>query len=719
MTTAGGSITFASVNNAITDTNWHMVTFVKDGTLRGDVYVDGVNVTNEAALSVSGTPSVQNDWRAIGLHLPGYTHAVNGNIEEFTIFDAQLTTAQIVYMYNGSAPEGIHVFSFGEGPAQTNTTLNITAVDDFNSTALQSFNATLSWSNGTTHNASTTAGSIDIEYLANDTKTVNVSFWGMTDYYNLTLYDQTVTSNSSNSIQGSVYQAYICFNASEYASAASVVANNFTIGSTIRTSCFNLTAASHNVMAQKTDWHDKNQTFTVSALDNTTTYTVKNMTYTNLTIYVVDRATGVHLTGYTINFTSLNHTGWAGDGASSVTNYTFDLINNTYNVTVDMPGYSATNTTKDVNVAGNTTYTFYLHKSNSLNFTIYKETTNTLLTGVTISIDIIQSNQTSNLSTTNGILYVTGLSSGELEIRYADNASVYGGRVYFVTMTNNTFQDVRLYLLNSTLGTLITFDVVDQNGQDLEGAIIKAQRFYPAENLYRTVAMTKSNFEGQGSIDLVKKITQANVFYKFLVEVNNSTKEDTTATEILANILYFTIDVLEDIFTSYDGIGDVEYNLTYSNTTLQFSFVWNDLTGLVREGCLKVIEHTPLKETLICNDCTESTSATLLCNITDTGNLFKAVGLIETLTNNSLYVVATESWSFDTKYLTFGAFGVFIAFLFIMTLAGVGMWNPVVAVVLSLVGLVFSVIIGLVNFTYISIVALVIVGGIAIAKMRT
>ena len=99
--------------------------------------------------------------------------------------------------------------------------------------------------------------------------------------------------------------------------------------------------------------------------------------------------------------------------------------------------------------------------------------------------------------------------------------------------------------------------------------------------------------------------------------------------------------------------------------------------------------------------------------------MFKAVGLIETNTNNSLYTVATLSWNFDTKYLIFGSFGIFLSFMFIMTMAGVGLWNPVVAVALSLVGLVFSVIMGMIHFSYVSVVALVIVGGIAIARMRT
>jgi hypothetical protein len=467
-------------------------------------------------------------------------------------------------------------------------------------------------------------------------------------------------------------------------------------------------------MAQKSGWYSKNQTFSISALSNAT-YTVANMSYANLTVYVIDEESGAYLSGYDLDLVSVNYS--FDENVTGVTNYSYALINETFTVSVDLSGYALTNATQNVSVSGDTNLTFYLREENTLNITIYNETSNTLLNTINVTVDIIQSNQTTNLSTANGTLYATGLASGDLEIRYSGGSA--NGRTYFVTLTNRTYQEIRLYLLENAASTWITFDLVDQNGQDLEEAIIKAQRFYPAENLYRTVAMTKSNFNGESTLDLVEKTTTPNVFYKFIVEVDGVVKETTNATEILSTTLYFTIDVLEDVFTSWDGMENVQYTLTYDNATTSFSFTWSDTTGLTEYGCLKVTRHTPLEHTIVCNNCTTSTGATIVCNVTDTGDLYKAVGLIETTTNGSLYTVATESWNFDMKWATFGSFGVFLALLFVMVMAGVGLWNPVVAVVLTLVGLIFSVIIGLVNLTYVSLVTLVIIGIITIFKMRT
>lgn len=607
--------------------------------------------------------------------------------------------------------------------AAPSTDLSLTITDDWNSSYIPSFSVNISWENGSVTTFSTTNGTITLANITNTTQLINVTYWNMTDYFNAYAFNQNITTNLSNAVTTSTFQAVLCLNATEKISDAAVSTVNFTISGVSQT-CYNITAGIHNVLAQKTGWFDKNQTFTVIALSNETE-TVVNLSSANLTIYVIDQHTATYLSNYDITLTSLNYTSWTGENVTSVSNYSYYLINGTYAVSISKSGYATTNASANITVAGHTNYTFYLREANTLNMTVYDETTNTLLTNVNVSIAIIQDNTTVIYYTGNGTLYSTSLTPGEIEIQYDDyNTSGYDGRVYYVTLSNYTYQEVRLYLLNSTLGDLITFDLVDQDGQDLEGAIVKAQRFYPAENMYRTVAMTKSNFNGQGSIDLVKKATQANVFYKFIVEVDGEVKEETDATEINpvgADILYFTVDVLESIFTSWDGMENVEYSLINGTSagTPYFSFTWSDTTGLTQYGCLNVVRHTPLGETVICNNCTTSTAATIVCNITNDGKLYKAAALIETTTNHSLYTVAVLDWNFDNKSATFGQFGVFLAFILIGTMAAIGLWNPVVSVVLCLVGLVFSAIIGMISITYITVISLVIVGGIIIAKSRT
>lgn len=445
--------------------------------------------------------------------------------------------------------------------------------------------------------------------------------------------------------------------------------------------------------------------------------------YVNLSILAVDALNGSSIATFTANITSLNYTLWTGEETSTTTNITsFTLINGTYNVTVDVDGYSYG--IQQVNItAYQQNLTIYLQPENALNISIYKESTNTLLSGINFTIDIITANDTINLTTDNGTHWVEGLAAGEVEIRYAEAVNnSYEGRVYFVNLTDRSYHEIRLYLLNSTISDLITLDLIDQNGDDLEGAIIKAQRFYPAENLYRTVAMTKSNFNGQGSIDLVKKTTQANIFYKFIVEVGGVVREETEATEInpvSADILYFTIQTQADVFESWDAIDDVSGSLTFDETTNRFSFVWSDTTGLVRQGCLQVIRQLPNREIEICDSCTESTSATILCSVNDTGDFYLARAFIDTTTENSEYTVATLTHSFFNRYETFGDTGVFLAFIFVLTMAGVGIWNPIVAGSLAVVAVIFSVLIGFVYLSWASIISLIIIGGILWARSKT
>jgi len=441
-------------------------------------------------------------------------------------------------------------------------------------------------------------------------------------------------------------------------------------------------------------------------------------------VYVFDLISGQSLSNYDINFSSLNYTTWTGESYSGVTNYSLKTINNSMTISVDVDGYSTFNTTINVSVTGDTNISFYLRLENSVNISIYDETTNTLLDNIDIYVDIIQESQTYNLSTSNGTMYVTGIDSGEVAIRYGQiGDSDFDGRGYFLTLINRSYQEIRLYLLNDTLSSLIILDVVDEQGRNVESGIIKCQRFYPEENRFRTIAMGKTNFDGKSSIDLVKKETKSNVLYKFIIEVDEIVRKETIATEInplAADILFFTINLQEDVFLSWDGMKDVQYLLSFNDTLNQFTYSWSDTTGLVRYGCLNVKRHTPLYEESVCSECETSTAATLICNITNqTDSIFIANAQIETNTNNSLYTVATASWNFNQKWIIFGDYGPLLALLFIGTLTMVGIWNPIVAVITCITAFIFSLILGFLSISYVSAVTLIIIGAIAIFKMRT
>lgn len=288
--------------------------------------------------------------------------------------------------------------------------------------------------------------------LQNDTSLHNITV-GATNYFNRTYLNYNVSSN----LAASLHQAEVCFNASAKVSGAAITANNFTIGSTTRTSCFNVSAGTYNVLAQKTGWYNKNQTFTVTALQNNT-QTIVNLSYANLTISAKDGTTNATLTGYSLTIKSLNFTTWVGETTTGATNYSFYLINGTYNVTIDVPAYELTNAQANITVNGNTNYTFTLYKENSVRIFIKDEITNApILYNITARFT---NNATTWENTTDtGELFVYNITPDIYTILFY--GSGYSTRTYTITVGNRTTQTLTAYMLSSNYSTTLTIKDVD------------------------------------------------------------------------------------------------------------------------------------------------------------------------------------------------------------------------------------------------------------------
>lgn len=94
-----GTVYSAASTGSIADTNWHMITFVRDaGTLR--VYIDGIA---DGTGTITG--AVNDSTNSMGLGILGdYTAlAYGGAIDEFGVWKVKLTPSDITQLYNGGA----------------------------------------------------------------------------------------------------------------------------------------------------------------------------------------------------------------------------------------------------------------------------------------------------------------------------------------------------------------------------------------------------------------------------------------------------------------------------------------------------------------------------------------------------------------------------------------------------------------------------------------
>lgn len=448
------------------------------------LYVDGT-LMNTTTCTADANWGANSGTIAIG-RLGNYDgYYWDGDIDEVAFFNISLSDSDVGLLYN----YGLGCAYPFTGCSGATTDVDFTITDDWNSSSILSFAINLTWQNGTAETYSTSNGTVSLNNVSDTNININVTYWNMTNYFDRTLINEGITANVSNTVTTTTYQAYVCFNASSKVSGAGLIPDNITIESTTHASCFNITAGSHNVQAQMSGWFPQNQTFTVTALTNTT-QTVQNMSYANLTVYAVDGTTNQSLSGYDLYLNSISYPAF-GESASTVTNHSFYLINGTYNVTIVMPGYAVTEAVANITVSGNTNYTFTLYLSNSVSITIRDEITNNLITD-NVTVRWSDNSTTWENITSTGSLFVSNISSGNYTLLfYSTNFST---RTYSITVGPSSHQFLTAYMISSTYSTIFTIKDID-TGTILDGVSITMYKLI--NSTWTTVESKVSDISGK------------------------------------------------------------------------------------------------------------------------------------------------------------------------------------------------------------------------------
>jgi hypothetical protein len=310
---------------------------------------------------------------------------------------------------------------------------------------------------------------------------------------------------------------------------------------------------------------------------------------------------------------------------------------------------------------------------------------------------------------TNDTYFING------EISYRKDG--YDARNYYfleAAISNNT-QEIKLYQLNITLATKITYTIQDLSREPLVDKYGYIQRKNLGTGTYTTVAMIKSNSDGQDFAFLRKDDAQAK--YRWIIFDESGTIFTSQASSLGTDS--YTITILGDTFyDSYNRIASIDRDLTYANSTSQFIATWADATGAVSENCLKVTRNLRGTRTFVCNTCDTSASGTLVCTIDpDEDGLYTA----SLTTEGSIEYAIDLSIEFGAglgDYL--GAEGSWLGWLLILALGLVGLVFRSISSGLALMGmgLIILKVIGLILLSWIAIIPILVGFGIVIYFVR-
>lgn len=650
-----GASTTRCFTNGITKSAWNMITLVHNGTDNGlRVYVNGVLDSN---LSVSfSTTSRCGSVFAIGNEnycgsIPGGTY-FSGMVDAFVIYKTTLTPSEIGNLTASQYP-------YDNGYSVSNN-VTITVNDFYTNSNLANFSAIAYNSSGYQYNGSTTTGTLDnwsgVSFLQNSTQvwTINISSTENGGYFNRTLTSQNVSTNLNISLAQSV----INFITTRRISDETISGVNYTTTYLTNTTHY-MRAGTYNVTASKSGEFNVTQSITVTPYQSSTV-TIENMTNSYLNLTVINIVNGSAILNYTaqLNISAYNYSENISTTNGSIV---FGAINGTWDILIDAPGFAYFSNSTTL-VSGVNNVTLYIYTSESVNVTFRDEITNAVINTTTIYLEMISSVASYNYSTTNGYKYFDLVTPTAYTLRYS--ASGYTERFGYLEISERSSQNITLYLLPANTTTNITLTVINENAQNVEGALVRILKYDIVSNTYVERESQFTDYAGQ--IRFGAELSSE--FYQFLVEYPIGTVALTTSPAyLISSTLTLQINTRQTE-TSIDKYLGVTSTLEFNTGTNNYRSTFSNSQNLLDNVCMYVY-RTDANITLYNSSCSTLNvqSSTILVGIANTSGRVYRADLYYNF-SGELYYVRSKIVSFDQGQ-DWGVWGLVIVALLTMILA--------------------------------------------------
>lgn len=282
---------------------------------------------------------------------------------------------------------------------------------------------------------------------------------------------------------------------------------------------------------------------------------------------------------------------------------------------------------------------------------------------------------------------------------------------------DNVTDDLVLYVLESSKASLIAHYVYDETDTPLEGFYILAQRYDVASDIYKTVVMGRADSEGKD----VMSLRPNDAFYRYIIKnFTNVVYIDSIPRKIITDELFFRV-TQNDFIENLRSFENIDYSLDFNNDTNIFSLVYVTNDNTITETSL-VVKGYSVKDnldTIVCTDSASSGSATLTCDIgNETSAYYIASIYSETSTIPKIIdTLEVDRTSGNALTANIGGTGLVLTLVIGVTAAFLGIFSPVISIVLVLVTFILLSLLGLINLGYGAILLLSLAGAFVISKL--
>lgn len=306
-----------------------------------------------------------------------------------------------------------------------------------------------------------------------------------------------------------------------------------------------------------------------------------------------------------------------------------------------------------------------------------------------------------------------GNFTSEVEIGYT--APNYDDKTYYLyDYILGDFGLVNLLLSSGT--TQVQLNVVDQYYNPVPNVFIKVLKYDIGTNAYLLTEVVKTDSNGVAYAQLILNTE----WYKFILVYDSKIVLETTSTKIITTSKDFKIYIGADYYKNYNIVDSIACDVTFTNATKTFAFTYTDDSNTIQQGCLKLIKNSINSDITVNETCVISATSTILSPINGpvSTNSYTALGYFITDDGDELICKSTTH-NFNELYKTYGKSGIFATFLITLTLIMVGLWSPAASIILMLLGIIASVVMGLFYLSIEMVIALVIIVGITLYRMKS
>ena len=663
-------------SKTINDGQWHNFVMTYNGSRVND-YLDG---SLDSGYDYNSLNLVDGTLR-LGEYKGGGAFYYSGSIDNVKIFDRALSSQEVGSLYNSN------VLSY----STTNGTVNTGLIVDDNTNVDLDF-STLSDANGLYFNQSFPNINASTPYTATGFYQAIVDLWA----------NELITSNVLSSFHVQDEQTntnYLATDGIGTYKRLNVLAGN------------NKNFTFNNL----SNYYNQTSSFNFTALETYNDYYLLDQFDYKLNFTAKINLTSAAINNFTLNLSNLANS-YAETKTTTNGSTSFNMLQSlSYNSTIDSSLYMLDSFTHTGLTGISSVYNYYLWETNSVYISIYDEENDTILTGVNISVEIFNDDDSKVDTTTNGTVLFSDLTPGDYLIRYS--ATNYSERSYFVTITDRETSSINLYLLRDSEAEEITVYVFDTTGDPVENALVKMLKFYIDCNCYQTVQVEQTDFEGSAANFLVDGFNSE--LYKFIISFGGTDYLETNPFKITSATLNFFIDFSDlDVTSSLGVVNGIASNLSFSNVTADFTFTYSDSGSNVVSACLKVYRELPSSSTLTNSTCISSTAGTITVTAPRiNGTTYKAVANV---------VFDGEDYVIDTLYQTYssggritGLVGVFLTMILVLGFALISLWNPSVSIVLTVTAIVLAGVLGILTIGKTALMGLIAVGVIIILRNKS